>query len=1189
MTSLSEFLPTLVASRRAPLPWSDRLPGAPLFADVSGFTPMSEALARLGPEGAEILTDILNRYFAEMIGAARERGGEVMKFGGDAILCLFPGEEGLARALAAAIEMQRRGAAYQRVRTPVRRFALRMKIGVAEGEVLLGAVGDPRSRCEHFVAGGPIDDAADAEHRAKEGETILRVDTLPTGIEGEGIGEGFWRIRSAPEAGGAQGLSPGDPGIDPTPFLVPEVATAVSAGLASEVGALQEAVSVFLRFSGISYDRERFDLHRLDRFFRAVDDGATAHGGRLNRLSMGDKGSTILLFFGAPNPLERKEERASQWALELFERIGDEFPGISARVGMTSGRLFSGIVGGNGRSDYTAMGDVVNLAARLMQGAEEGQILTDEPFAQRAEKSFELQTLGRRRFKGKAEPLPVHALRGRRDRVRLSAAARFLVGRERLLAELEGRIEEAAKGAPVAQLLVGKAGSGKSALAEEVAARGGARGFGIGRGEGDLVLRHEPHRPWRELLEGLFFGGSAPTLELLGALLAGRGLEGEGNLALHADFWGLARGGSRPTTDEYSRQRLLHRQIAKLLLDGGTDPPRLLLLENLQWWDSLSIELLRTILDHLEGHGVLLLATARPEWDRKVLGERPFLHVAEIANLDREGTALLAQHLFGGEASRSLIDLLFDRTGGSPLLTQELVRHLLRRKLVFERFGEWSATREAAADSSGAGEEILLAEIERLGLREKALLRLAACLGRSFPEGLLLRVSGRGGRSASLSGIEQAGLLRRSAGGRLEFTGALSQEVLHASLPGRLRRRLHGRIARVLETAPSPEVSTAEIAAHLLQSGRARPAADAAIRAGRELAARLAFPEAATFLGAAFELLRRRRDDRKGAVGLELADCLLRGGKLLESRKAAADVRAIARRGGDRKTMRAADAAVMDARARLGDFDYLASARRLLQEERASGETDPKLSCLAGVALARRGFRDAAMGELASVATEGGVEPELVVRAALWLSNIERYRGDFEAAIRHLENARGVTIGAGAAYQELLLLAEEAGVLTDGGRQEEARRRCEEGVRRAEELGDRYLVGTILVNLGICFGRLGRPEAAEKTLREATEIAQTLGSTALRAKSTMALGTTLFESGRSEEAYDAYQAAVRTCEETGERADLGDGYFNLAEAAIALGRTEVARSWLDRAKRESAGDPSLLEDLRSLEAKLPNR
>lgn len=98
-----DFLPSLILKENRKPPWVKFIKGAVLFSDVSGFTPISEELSKFGAEGAENLTDILNRYFSNMIKIIKENGGQVMKFGGDAIHCFFPFKDSLKYAIFSAI------------------------------------------------------------------------------------------------------------------------------------------------------------------------------------------------------------------------------------------------------------------------------------------------------------------------------------------------------------------------------------------------------------------------------------------------------------------------------------------------------------------------------------------------------------------------------------------------------------------------------------------------------------------------------------------------------------------------------------------------------------------------------------------------------------------------------------------------------------------------------------------------------------------------------------------------------------------------------------------------------------------------------------------------------------------------------------------------------------------------------
>ncbi|MCA9967454.1 MAG: adenylate/guanylate cyclase domain-containing protein, partial [Anaerolineales bacterium] len=148
-----------------------------LFADVSGFTAMSEALATLGKPGAEGLTAVLNHYFEPMIALIRSYGGIVGKFGGDAMTIFFPCDDGNQReigrrAIQCALHMQAEMSKYATIETRVGTFSLSMKMGLAIGSIFCTTVGDPRLRLEHIIAGQALDLCVAAEHLAQDGEII---------------------------------------------------------------------------------------------------------------------------------------------------------------------------------------------------------------------------------------------------------------------------------------------------------------------------------------------------------------------------------------------------------------------------------------------------------------------------------------------------------------------------------------------------------------------------------------------------------------------------------------------------------------------------------------------------------------------------------------------------------------------------------------------------------------------------------------------------------------------------------------------------------------------------------------------------------------------------------------------------------------------------------------------------------
>ena len=162
----------------SPIRREARFNAVALFADVSGFTPMSEALGKTGRVGTEELTAILNRYFDPMIELIHSYGGIIGKFGGDAMTVLFPYSDDtqsvvVRRAIQCALLMQERMVNYKGIDTSAGRFDLAMKAGLAMGSIFTTTVGDPDLRLETIIAGQTLDLCSDAEHKANPGEVVV--------------------------------------------------------------------------------------------------------------------------------------------------------------------------------------------------------------------------------------------------------------------------------------------------------------------------------------------------------------------------------------------------------------------------------------------------------------------------------------------------------------------------------------------------------------------------------------------------------------------------------------------------------------------------------------------------------------------------------------------------------------------------------------------------------------------------------------------------------------------------------------------------------------------------------------------------------------------------------------------------------------------------------------------------------
>ena len=336
----------------------DRVRGAALFADISGFTPLTEALANeLGPlRGAEELTANLNRIFHALIEELERFGGHVIYFSGDAITCWFDGDDG-ARATACALAMQKTMGDIGEVVTPAGgRVHLAMKAAVAVGAARRFLAGDPDIQVMDVLAGRMIDALATAEHLAAKTEVVLD----PSALESLGDRVEIRELRVDPDSRLEFGVvsslriavddAPASGHEEPLPeevvrqWLLPPIFERVRTGRGEFLAELRSAYPLFVRFGGIDYDNDEDAIAKLDDFIRRAQRILTTYGGNVLQLTLGDKGAYLYAVFGPPQAHEDDAARAAAAALELRE-LESTAAITGIQIGITYGRLRSGTYG----------------------------------------------------------------------------------------------------------------------------------------------------------------------------------------------------------------------------------------------------------------------------------------------------------------------------------------------------------------------------------------------------------------------------------------------------------------------------------------------------------------------------------------------------------------------------------------------------------------------------------------------------------------------------------------------------------------------------------------------------------------------------------------------------------------------------------------------------------------------------
>jgi adenylate cyclase len=423
--SMSDNLHTyLPQDRRRALARGESLPdrtnGAALLADISGFTPLTQALVRLlGPrQGAEVLTHRLESVYTALIAEVDRAGGSVIGFAGDAVTCWFDAADGRAeqRAVTCALAMQQAIVGLATIPLPDRTNAtLALKTAVSSGPARRFVVGDPAIQRLDTLAGDTISRTAVAEHLAAPGELIVDSATatalqamllrLEWREDGE-TGERFAAVQAVTQTNEyaippvtAQPISP----EQCREWLLPAVYERELSGYGAFLTELRPTVALFLRFIGIDYEQDEAGT-QLDTFICQVQTIINRYEGVLLQLTIGDKGSYLYAAFGAPVAHEDDARRAVEAALEL-KRAADGLASLQpVQIGISRGTMRTGAYGGTTRLTYGVLGDDANLAARLMSNAAPGEILVSKRLQSATAADFAFVAYPAVQFKGKAEP-----------------------------------------------------------------------------------------------------------------------------------------------------------------------------------------------------------------------------------------------------------------------------------------------------------------------------------------------------------------------------------------------------------------------------------------------------------------------------------------------------------------------------------------------------------------------------------------------------------------------------------------------------------------------------------------------------------------------------------------------------------------------------------------------------------------
>jgi adenylate cyclase len=990
---------------------------------------------------------------------------------------------------------------------------------------------------------------------------------------------------------------------------------------------------LFADLTGFTTLSERLDPEEVRAFqnalFESMAGAVTQYGGFVAKFL----GDAVLALFGAPVAHENDPERALSAALDMLARGADLShrwatrlgQAVSLHIAVHTGPVVAGSLSAVAGATYDVTGDTVNTASRLLDSAAPGTILISQATHALTRHRFAFEPAGELVLRGKSEPLVVHRLLGALDEpqsARGLAALGFespMVGRTKELARLLTAFDQMQHGRAQVVSLVGEAGTGKSRLIAEFLER----------------LKNDDRLTGTAVRQTVCSSLGEPTYGVFAALFRDAyhvELDDPLEVARRKLTTGLQSSGSRSEIAEAIIPVLsyllgvkeaqprdfdpeqLKRQIvlaARMLIERRLElSPLLIIVEDLHWADTASVDLLRRVVEQLADRRLMVVVSLRPDAKQSSLA-RAAQTIIPLGPLYPNEIHSLVNGLFGpvDEATFARVQhFVATRAGGNPLFVEEIVRNLVSTGALVRRGGRWTCEGNLETlNIPPTLHGLLLSRVDKLPADARRLLQEAAVLGVQFEEALLQAVtSGKENYRVALDRLLESDLIEAVGqgrdGNRYRYTHALVHEAVYENLLLARRSELHERAGRALEYAVGPNpsrLSDLEALGHHWSHASDKPKGARYLMAAGDRARQVyANDDAIRHYQRALSTIADGRavDGQLRAVHERLADILALIGKRaealahydavqveLESSGDGASAARLHRKigglhweAGDRERAKACFELGLD---RLGEDGSPLDRAQLFQEigrlafrdgdsERAIMWAERALAQIASdentVVVGER-IRETAETRAQAFNTLGVA----LARTSRLLEAVEKIKKSIELAERHelLQTAcRGYT-NLGVLYSSL-----------DPSRSIET---CLRGLEMAKKVGDLGFQSRLYANLAVAYCSLTNRCDAEgvEAAQTAIDLDRKLGLVDHLAVPLIVLGQIHQCHGDHDLALAAYQEAMNLAEQIGEPQLLFPCYDGLATLNLDAGNTAMAEVYLGKAQEvcERAGvDPDSL-------------
>ena len=818
LKAMRSFIPRHIAA-------SEEIAGYDYFesivfcADISGFTAMSEKLTTTGKEGSEEISKIINSFFNPLIRIIDSYGGDIFFFGGDAITAVFSSDND-KRALKAAIDAIAFVKNTGRVKTSQGNFNISIHIALTKGNTFF------RQTDKLFMLAGNtcfrVIKLLDLGRR----QDIVIDSTMNNAID---------IIRTRKIAPGAYRVSKNaDIKVSKRKIKLPDTKNKLKKQEISRLykfipkwmerrveinqtfdqkdGEHRKAAIAFLHFRNIPFDKDTKTASRICyQIGDKLDKISEKYGGWVNKIDFYKQGIRALMIFGFPSKLENDERHAVMFAKELLEI--KELKDVDIRIGINSGLIFGTPVGSNIRREYTVMGDTVNTAARIAAKARKREITVGKRVFDKTEYLFEYRKTRAKSYKGKSLKLHNYVFkkerRGKAAKSHLGkwiSESKKLVGHKDEIKQYRQALNAVKKSKGRIVAFTGEAGLGKSRIVSEMTVIAKKNKFNVYEGSCLSYGSAMSYYPWKEILSRFFKINPDDSMSVKKRKITAK--TGK-KMNTWVPLIGEVLGVDFPINDivknldnKIKKQKFFDI-VYDILVKESKKRPICIVVEDVHWIDSISMELLNYISRNIEHNKILMLLAYRPIHDRIEFMDKDYTSEFKMTELSDDETAELVGNLLNiKQLPDAVKKLVIQRSQGNPFYVEEIVKSLIEQGFIHYERRRWIFKGDIKSIKlPDSVEGVILTRIDGMDFIERDVIQIASVLGREF-DGFLLRgiYDNNKQLEKSMNILSALDLIKKGdVEDRYIFKHILTCETAYNTLSFQRKRELHRTVAKYIE------------------------------------------------------------------------------------------------------------------------------------------------------------------------------------------------------------------------------------------------------------------------------------------------------------------------------------------------------------------------------------------------------